>query len=289
VSGEHSASQPGHAPPAARSRASDLAARVASALVMAPLAIAFAYVGGWPFVAFWTLAAAGIMWEWAGLAAAAERRSILLLAVPALGLAGILAASGRLLASLIIVLVGAGAAGVLSAGGGRGWIVAGFLYAGTALWAPAVLRSDPDLGFFAIVFLFAVVWATDILGFFVGRAVGGPKLCPGISPNKTWAGALGGAAGAVGVATALAACFAVGQWLPIGIVAFVLSVIAQFGDLFESAVKRHFGVKDASHIIPGHGGLMDRLDGFLAAALAGTVVALARGGFDTPAQNLLVW
>ncbi len=267
----------------------NLLARVLSALVLAPLALVAAYAGGWPFVAFWTLAAGVILWEWTGLAAPTERVSILLVGLPALVMAGVLAASGRLLGALVVILIGAGAVGVLAACLRRVWVVGGALYAGSMLWGPAVLRSDPDFGFTAIVFLFAVVWATDIFGYFVGRAIGGPRLWPAVSPKKTWAGAFGGALGAIVVSVGVSAYMGMSGLPAIGAIAFVLSAVAQAGDLFESAVKRYFGVKDASHIIPGHGGVMDRLDGFLAAALAAALIALARGGLETPAQSLLVW
>jgi phosphatidate cytidylyltransferase len=169
------------------------------------------------------------------------------------------------------------------------WRVAGVGYAAIVLLAPVVLRRDHQLGLVAILFLFAVVWSTDVLGYFVGRAIGGPRLAPAISPNKTWSGACGGALGAVvaGVAVALTAG---GMALaPAAAVALGLSVASQGGDLFESAVKRRFGVKDASHVIPGHGGLMDRLDGFIAASGVAALVGVMRGGIDAPARGFLLW
>src|SRR5689334_9066581 len=219
ANGDHAAGPPVHAPPSSERPAGDLSARVASALVLAPLAIAAAYVGGWLFIGFWTLAAAAILWEWTGFAAAAERRSILLVGVPALAMAAGLAAYGRLFASFIVLLVGAGAVGVLAARSQRTWVAGGFLYAGAALWAPAVLRNDPRFGFTAIIFLFAVVWATDALGYFVGRAIGGPKLWPSVSPNKTWSGAIGGAAAAVAVSIVLASFTTATNWPTIGVIA----------------------------------------------------------------------
>ena len=123
------------------------------------------------------------------------------------------------------------------------------------------------------------MWATDIAAYFAGRAIGGPKLMPRVSPNKTWSGAIGGTAGGVvgGVVVAAhvrrrAASPRSRAWR------FVLSVVSQAGDLLESAVKRRFDAKDASQLIPGHGGLMDRLDGFVAAAVAAALIGLLRGG-----------
>jgi len=168
------------------------------------------------------------------------------------------------------------------------WLAAGALYAALTLCAPLMLRADTTYGLTAIVFLFAIVWATDVMGYVVGRAAGGPKLWPAISPNKTWSGALGGIIGALaaGLAVAAAANLAL---LPIAILAVILSMVAQAGDLLESAVKRRFGVKDASHLIPGHGGVMDRLDSFIAAALVAAVVGVLRGGPHAIAQGLLIW
>jgi phosphatidate cytidylyltransferase len=172
------------------------------------------------------------------------------------------------------------------------WFVAGGVYAAVTFVAPATLRGlrpDQAYGFSAIVFLFAIVWITDIMGYAAGRAIGGRKLWPAVSPNKTWSGAIGAVAGA------LVAGLAVAAWdgmalAPIAILAMILSMVAQGGDLFESAIKRRFGAKDTSDLIPGHGGLMDRLDGFIAAALAAALIGAWRGGgFDGAARGLLVW
>jgi phosphatidate cytidylyltransferase len=168
-------------------------------------------------------------------------------------------------------------------------VTLGVGYAGAMLLAPMLLRADNTYGFAVIVLLFAIVWTTDVLGYFAGRAFGGPKLLPAVSPNKTWSGAIAGTGGAMVVALLVASLFGSFNVLAILIIAFVLSVLAQFGDLFESWVKRQFGAKDASQLIPGHGGVMDRLDGFWAAAVAACVIGILRGGFDGPARGLLLW
>jgi len=219
---------------------------------MAPIAIGIAWVGGWPFVLFWTLAACIVLWEWTQL----------------------VTRSRNTVSSYTDFLV---------------WMIAGLLYAGVVLLAPIILRRDPALGFVAIVFLFAVVWVTDIAAYFAGRALGGPKLWVAISPNKTWSGALGGALG--GVIAALLVVKVAGLVIApmLILVALALSIASQAGDLLESALKRQFGAKDAGALIPGHGGLMDRLDGFLTAVLAAVMVGLLREGFDGSARGLLVW
>ena len=168
------------------------------------------------------------------------------------------------------------------------WLAAGVIYAAVSALAPIVLRSSYDFGLHAILFLFAVVWTTDIAGYVFGRLIGGPKLWPAVSPKKTWSGAIGGTAGAVIFGSAVVHF----SGIPVGVIAVlaaVLSIAAQAGDLAESAIKRQFGVKDASHIIPGHGGVMDRLDGFIVAALLAVLIGLARGGLDNPSRGLLVW
>jgi phosphatidate cytidylyltransferase len=179
----------------------------------------------------------------------------------------------------------------------RIWGAAGIPYAGVVVVAPVALRRDDELGLAAILFLFAVVWATDILGYFIGRALGGPKLAPQISPKKTWSGACGGALGALAAGVAVVQVIVVpavpvagrAALIAAACIALALSIVAQAGDLFESGVKRRFGVKDASHVIPGHGGLMDRLDGFLAAAAVAALIGLVRGGPDASARGLLLW
>jgi phosphatidate cytidylyltransferase len=155
--------------------------------------------------------------------------------------------------------------------------------------APVFLRADAGFGFVAVLLLFAIVWTTDVLGYFAGRAFGGPKLWPSVSPKKTWSGAICGTLGAVVIALFVAAQFGSFDRIAVIAVALLLSVVAQAGDLFESWVKRQFDAKDSSHIIPGHGGVMDRLDGFWAAAVAGCVVGVLRGGFDEPARSVLIW
>jgi len=172
---------------------------------------------------------------------------------------------------------------------GPNWIVAGVFYAGVLLVAPVILRHDAELGFLAIIFLFAVVWTTDIAGYFAGRAIGGPKLMAAISPKKTWSGALAGTLGAMIVAVLVARLFGSFNSAAIVGIALLLSVVSQLGDLLESWIKRRFGAKDASGLIPGHGGAMDRLDGFWAASLVACLIGLLRGGFDGATRGLLVW
>jgi phosphatidate cytidylyltransferase len=163
------------------------------------------------------------------------------------------------------------------------------IYAGIVLLCPVLLRGDPDYGLRALFFLFAVVWATDIFAYLVGRSIGGPLLWPRLSPNKTWSGAIGGCLGGVAAGVAVAYASGGSRGAVAGVLALALSLVAQGGDLFESAIKRRFGVKDTGHLIPGHGGVMDRLDGFLVAALAAVLIGILRQGVAAPARGLLAW
>ncbi len=271
---------------AAVATSGDLRMRVASSVVMVALAIGAVALGGWSFVLFWTAAAVIIAWEWTSMVAG-DARPALAAAVTALVAAAAAAGSGAALGALGALAAGALAVAAL-APRQRVWSGTGVLYAGILVLAPTLLREDTANGAAAMFFLFAVVWATDILGYFVGRAVGGPRLALRISPKKTWAGAIGGALGAVAAGMVFAALTGYSIACSGGM-AFVLSLVSQGGDLFESAIKRHFGVKDASHVIPGHGGLMDRLDGFIAAAGVAVLIGIVRAGSGEAAQGLLLW
>jgi phosphatidate cytidylyltransferase len=155
------------------------------------------------------------------------------------------------------------------------WLPGGVLYAGLSAISLAAIRGDNQAGLMAMLFLFAVVWSTDILAYFVGRAIGGPKLAPRISPGKTWSGAIGGTVSAVIAGSALSAAIFSDISVWTAFIALILSVASQIGDLFESFIKRRFGVKDSSHLIPGHGGVMDRVDGLVFACFAAFLLALA--------------
>ena len=269
--------------------ASNLTLRVASAAVLAPLALLTAYLGGWPFTLFWALAAIAVLWEWTTLVAGPNHRLMLSACGSALGVAAMVAWLGRPIAAMLLIGLGALAALIFAPRERRLWITGGIGYAGSMLLAPVLLRGDDNDGLFAMVLLFAVVWTTDVLGYFGGRAFGGPKLMPAVSPKKTWSGAITGTIGAIIVAVIASSFFGSFNKMTIVLIALMLSAAAQLGDLMESRIKREFGAKDAGTLIPGHGGVMDRLDGFWAAALIGCLIGLARGGFDDTARGLLVW
>jgi phosphatidate cytidylyltransferase len=262
----------------------NLRARIIAALVLAPSAIAIAYVGGWLWAALATLAAIGLYVEWLAIVGEARRIGVVASGVAALALAGIVLPPKLALVALPL--------GLLAVAGlspeRRIWTTTGFIYAAAAEQASIMLRSDPAMGWPALMLVFLVVWVTDIGGYFAGSGLGGPKLWPRISPNKTWAGALGGFAASIAVAAGFAA-FGLGKTGPLLLLGSILSIVSQLGDLFESAVKRRFGVKDSSHIIPGHGGLLDRLDGFVAAVVLAAILGFLRRGADGVGSGLMMW
>jgi phosphatidate cytidylyltransferase len=268
---------------------SNLALRILSAVVLAPIALFAAYFGGWVFVFFWVLAAIAALWEWTTMVVGASYRLMFASCGGAIAIAGFVAWLGRPIVAILMVGLGGLAAAIFAPDERRIWVTAGIGYAGALLLAPIFLRADDTFGFAVIVLLFAIVWTTDVFAYFAGRAFGGPKLLAVVSPKKTWSGAIVGVIAAILVALFVASLFGLFNRTAIIAIAFVLSVVSQCGDLFESWVKRQFGTKDSSHLIPGHGGVMDRLDGFWAAALVGCVIGLVRGGFDAPAQGLLQW
>jgi phosphatidate cytidylyltransferase len=265
----------------------NLLMRVVAALVLAPLAIAVAYAGSWWWIVPVTLLAIGLFVEWLTVVGSAREKRVIAAGVVALTVAGLCLGFARVELALVALGLGAAATALLSSRQ-RGWTSGGFLYAGAAQMASVVVRLDSATGFVALVFVMLIVWVTDIGGYFAGRSIGGAKLWPRVSPNKTWAGAIGGFGASLVMALGFAA-LDLGQAWPLLMLAAVLSVVAQLGDLFESAVKRRFGVKDSSHIIPGHGGLMDRLDGFVAAIVLASIFGLLRGGVDGVGCGLMVW
>jgi phosphatidate cytidylyltransferase len=241
------------------------------------------------------MVAIGLYVEWLAVVGLAGERRAAIGGTIALAVAGACLVFGRFEAAWIVLAIGLVAAAMLSSRL-RGWSAAGFAYAAAAQMASVLLRFDTEMGFAALLFVFLIVWVTDIGGYFAGRGIGGPKLWSRVSPKKTWAGAIGGFAASLAVAAAFAAlaphrdsqllALKVGPLLGLGA---VLSIVSQLGDLFESAVKRRFGVKDSSQLIPGHGGLMDRLDGFIAAMVVAAIFGVVRGGVDGAGRALMVW
>jgi phosphatidate cytidylyltransferase len=279
----------GDAAPAAtvEQGAHNLLMRVIAALVLAPLALAIAYAGGWLWTALVTLAAIGLYAEWLMIVGASRDTRVVMAGVVTLAISGLGLAIGRIDAAFLALIIGLAGVALLSSER-RLWTATGFLYAAAAEIASVLVRLDQTKGFAALILVLLVVWVTDIGGYFAGRGIGGPKLWPRVSPKKTWAGSIGGFVVSLVVAGGFAA-LGLGKTGPILLLGAALSIASQLGDLFESAVKRRFGVKDSSHIIPGHGGLLDRLDGFVAAIVLAAIFGFLRGGVDGVGRGLMVW
>ncbi len=265
----------------------ELTLRIYSAIVLILVVLAATWIGG---IAFRVLAAViGLLvyYEWSKMTQLAEHNlrghafGWFSMALIALNLVfGPADLTVPLFAGLVVT------AALLSIfGRWSWWQVGGIFYSGLSAIALSAIRGEDSLGFVAMLFVFVVVWSTDILAYFVGRAIGGPKLAPRISPGKTWSGAIGGTVAGVagGMIVALMHFQDVGIWIPT--VALALSVSSQIGDLFESFIKRRFGVKDSSNLIPGHGGVMDRVDGLVFACFAAFFLAV---GFSASGSGSVV-
>jgi phosphatidate cytidylyltransferase len=251
---------------------SDLGTRLAVAFALIGLAGAALWLGG---LIFWLVLVVGamiMMREWAGLVGATDGHkqiALYALVVPLAAMCPLAAGPGFLALGLI-----GGAAFFTGAVTRRGRLAWGIVYIALPVLALMVLRAEPD-GLLLTFWAMALVWACDSGAFFAGRAIGGAKLAPQISPNKTWAGFIGGIVAAGAFAAALVGLFALPAALALATP--LLAVLAQLGDLYESHLKRQAGVKDSGNLLPGHGGLLDRLDGLVAVApVAALLVLLVR-------------
>jgi len=265
-----------------RRGAGGLGPRVASALVMAPAAIGLAYLGGVAFGLFIAALAVLMAQEWQEFSREGESGAPLARAafVAAATIPVLFAVAGRIEIALASILP-ALATAALAARIGRArssWWALGVVYIALPCIAIVWLRAAPGHGRETIFWLFTVVWATDIGAYAAGRLIGGPRLAPRISPNKTWAGLAGGVIAAAAAGTVLALLFGMPVSPPLALFAGLLGLVSQAGDLWESMIKRRFGKKDSGSLIPGHGGVLDRLDGMMAAAPALALVVLALDG-----------
>lgn len=270
---------------------SDLGTRTLSALILIPAVIACAWFDGIWFKGFVLLLAGLMAYEWVSIV---HPKNIAQYALhvasalcgtllpdmygPQIALLGIL---GLALISGLMVRFGNAVSSK--------WSYLGICYVGFPALAFTLLRNDPDFGFAAVLWIFLIVWAADILAYFAGRIIGGPKLAPMISPKKTWAGLVGAVAGSTLVSSIFAYAFHLNGVLALAILAGCLAVVEQAGDLFESSLKRFHGVKDSGALIPGHGGVIDRVDGLIAVAIAAALIGFLHNQGVSTARGLLHW
>lgn len=273
-----------------KSNWSDLATRTVSGVTLAVTAFAVTYWGGMAFSLFFGLVAILIYKEWVNIVGEAPY------GIPAL------LGYGSILASLVCTWFGAWQAALIipiiaslflvfakcSYPFAR-WCASGVLYSAIFGVSVLLLRQDAQYGFEAIIVLFAIVWGTDVAAYFAGKSIGGPKLWPRVSPKKTWSGSLGGLV--VGTAFALFVAWMLGvdPTVKLAVMLVLLSIASQIGDLAESHMKRLFDVKDSSNLIPGHGGVMDRVDGLVVAVVAAAALGVVFGETGALATGFLSW
>ena len=270
---------------------SEIARRIATSIVLIPIALGSVLAGGLLFIVLISVGTALVIFEWtrmtaptAGRGAVIALLGIVLGAIAGFVFSGAVTGLSVLAAGIILIVVIAPRLGL-----DRSWSAAGLCYAGLASLCLLMLRGSAEFGLETIVWLFLLVWLADIAALAVGRTVGGPRLAPRISPAKTWSGALASVAAAMMVG--LAAAFIVGHTSKIALVAISggVGIAAILGDLVESWIKRRFGAKDSGALIPGHGGMMDRVDSLIFAAVAAWAFGSVRAGLESPAGGVFVW
>jgi phosphatidate cytidylyltransferase len=266
--------------------------RINSALVLIAVALALTYVSPHSFAILITLFITAMAWEWGRLVRGKGFDLVFGIQLAATALGAWTTVEGCPGCGVLTVVAGTMAVFLIRAVrvniAEAWWSAGGVYYAGLPAIALIWIRSDDQYGWLAILYIFAIVWTTDTAAYVFGRAIGGPKLAPRISPKKTWSGFLGGAltAGLVGVLF--------GLWmgntdiLKLGLLSLALALASQFGDLGESALKRIFDTKDSSGLIPGHGGVLDRIDGLIFVAIAAALLGWAIDPAQ-PGHALLVW
>ena len=267
---------------------SEMVKRVASALVLAAIALGAVVTSPWTFALLVVAAGAAVTWEWGRVVRGIGLDGIAIVQATAVAAVAILVTLGHPGFALIALVCAGGLISLASLSSGKPvWSLAGLAYAALPAWALVWLRSDSDLGVAALLYLFAVAWTTDTASYVAGTLMGGPKLAPSISPHKTWSGLIVGILAPALIGSVFALALKGTSGLRLALVSVAIAVACQIGDLSESALKRRFGAKDMSQLIPGHGGLLDRIDGLLIAALAAALFALRDPA--SPGRGLLMW
>jgi phosphatidate cytidylyltransferase len=266
----------------------ELLKRLASAFVLAAVALAAVFVSPWSFLALVIVAGGLLLWEWGSATRGNGFDGTALIGAVSLTVLTIFVALGRFEFGFLII--GATAFVIAYSAPDRSravWAVAGLAYVALPAAALIWLRSDPQFGLAAILFLLAVAWTTDTASYVGGRALGGPKLAPSVSPKKTWSGFVVGTLTPALVGYGFALYLGGTSPVALSLIAIGLALSCQMGDLLESAVKRRLGIKDMSQLIPGHGGLFDRIDSLLLTAVVAGLIALRN--LAAPGAGLLIW
>jgi len=269
---------------------SNLMLRIAAAAVLVPIALFAAWMGGLVFAVFATILGVLMALEWTSIVYNGQKiqRLFFLLSAIIAGLTPFLFPAPYAIGMIAVLwLVSISAKFTIPE---SKWHVLGVPYIALPLLALVLIRADEAYGLIAIVLIFTSVWTADSLAYFAGRTFGGPKLWPSISPNKTWSGFFGAVFGGM-LASVLVFYFAgLNNLAMAAILGAAIGGLEQGGDLFESAAKRQFGVKDSGTIIPGHGGVLDRVDGLMAGVVAAWIFgAIRAGSWDQAASGLMNW
>ncbi|MGV1013411.1 MAG: phosphatidate cytidylyltransferase [Methyloceanibacter sp.] len=269
------------------SKKSDVRVRIISAVVLAVLTLGAVIASPWTFLLLMILASVILAWEWGKLVRGAGFDATALLQAAGIAAVAILITLGHFDLALVALMTAFLAVGIAAfVSNHLGWSLAGLLYTALPIAAFVWLRSDPAYGAWAVLYVYIVAATTDTASYAAGRLLGGPKLAPHVSPQKTLSGFIVGSLAPLLVGYAFALAIGASAW-HLALVSVVLALACQMGDLVESATKRHFGVKDMSELIPGHGGLFDRVDGLLLAAVLAGLIALRDPAH--PGQALLIW
>lgn len=265
----------------------ELKLRIVSGIAIAVIAFVMLYWSPEAFIVLTFLVAAAMSWEWGRIVRGDMPDRALIAHIAAVFVAAIYVLNDMAGWGVAAALVGAAVVAALAIGSGRARLSgAGVFYTALPVVALGWLRSDEPLGFLATLFVVLSVAVTDIAAYVSGRTIGGPKLWPEVSPNKTWSGLLGGIITAAVAGFLFAFFTGTGSAVWLASLGLAIGLVAQWGDLAESALKRHFGLKDAGDLIPGHGGFMDRMDGIVTASILAALIGFGIDAF-APARALL--